>query len=117
MKTVSCLLSSAVAAGVFLAGAFIIAPSTVTAQEARPTSPISMPTNIWAISRGGQLYDKWWAVIEADAPKTTHPAYPAAGKKKGSTTWRCKECHGWDYKGRDGKTHAEKGMYGEITIL
>ena len=59
-------------------------------------------TNIWTIARGGQLYDKWWAVTEAEPPKTTHPAYPSAGKKKGSTTWRCKECHGWDYKGKDG---------------
>jgi thiosulfate dehydrogenase len=61
-----------------------------------------MPTNIWAISRGGQLYDKWWEVIEGVAPKTTHPAYPKTGKKKGAATWRCKECHGWDYKGVDG---------------
>ena len=29
-------------------------------------------------------------------------AYPASGKKKGATTWRCKECHGWDYKGAAG---------------
>jgi thiosulfate dehydrogenase len=60
------------------------------------------PTNIWAIARGGQLYDKWWAVTEADSPEATHPAYPAAGKKKGAATWRCKECHGWDYRGKDG---------------
>jgi thiosulfate dehydrogenase len=52
--------------------------------------------------RGGQLYDKWWAVIEANEPEATHPAYPANAKKSGSTTWRCKECHGWDYKGVDG---------------
>jgi thiosulfate dehydrogenase len=60
------------------------------------------PTDIWAIARGGQLYDKWYDVIEADEPEGTHPAYPADGKKKGATTWRCKECHGWDYKGRFG---------------
>ena len=59
-------------------------------------------TDIWDIARGGQLYDKWWAVIEGDAPEATHPAYPAEGKKSGSTTWRCKECHGWDYRGKDG---------------
>ena len=59
-------------------------------------------TDIWDIARGGQLYDKWWAVIEADEPEATHPAYPSAGKKSGSATWRCKECHGWDYRGKDG---------------
>jgi len=58
--------------------------------------------DIWDIARGGQLYDKWWAVTEAEAPKDTHPAYPAAAKQKGSGTWRCKECHGWDYMGEDG---------------
>lgn len=29
--------------------------------------------------RGGQIYDNWMATLEADAPKQTHPAYPAAG--------------------------------------
>jgi len=60
------------------------------------------PTNVWAIARGGQLYDNWAAVLEQEAPEQTHPAYPAAGKKKGKGTWRCKECHGWDYRGKDG---------------
>jgi len=31
-----------------------------------------------------------------------HPLYPDVGEKSGSTTWRCKECHGWDYMGVDG---------------
>ncbi len=59
-------------------------------------------SDVWAIARGGQLYDNWIAVTEADKPKGTHPAYPKAGKKKGGSTWRCKECHGWDYMGKDG---------------
>jgi thiosulfate dehydrogenase len=59
-------------------------------------------TDIWDIARGGQLYDNWMAVVEADEPEQSHPAYPAAGKKSGATTWRCKECHGWDYRGKDG---------------
>jgi len=63
-------------------------------------------TDIWAIARGGQLYDNWMAVLEAEPPQETHPAYPAVGKKKGAATWRCKECHGWDYKG-------VRGVYGK----
>jgi len=56
-----------------------------------------------SIARGAKLYDKWFAVIKAEKPKDTHPAWPAANtKKKGNTTWRCKSCHGWDYKGADG---------------
>jgi len=58
--------------------------------------------DIWSISRGGQLYDNWAASRDTEAPDVTHPAYPAAGKKKGRVTWRCKECHGWDAKGEDG---------------
>ncbi len=60
------------------------------------------PTDIWDIARGAQLYDNWMAATDADEPKGTHPAYPAVGKKKGKTTWRCKECHGWDGLGKDG---------------
>ena len=59
-------------------------------------------SEVWSVARGGQLYDKWWAVLGHDKPKQTHPAYPAEGKQKGDSTWRCKECHGWDYRGADG---------------
>jgi thiosulfate dehydrogenase len=56
-----------------------------------------------AIARGGRLYDKWFAENKASKPTTDHPAYPHKGGKYGKdTSWRCKECHGWDYKGKDG---------------
>ncbi len=56
-----------------------------------------------SIARGGLLYDKWYAVIKAPKPEETHPAWPASNtKKSGATTWRCKSCHGWDYKGVNG---------------
>lgn len=56
-----------------------------------------------AIARGGRLYDKWFAVIGADKPKETHKSWPASNtKKKGNATWRCKSCHGWDLRGKDG---------------
>ena len=58
--------------------------------------------DIYAITRGGQLYDNWAKVLRSGLPKKTHPAYPSTGKKKGGATWRCKECHGWDYKGKNG---------------
>lgn len=59
-------------------------------------------TDIFSIARGGVLYDNWYGVLERDAPANTHPSYPASGKQKGGSTWRCKECHGWDYKGAEG---------------
>jgi len=67
-------------------------------------SPLpAMASEQGSIVRGAQLYDKWFAVIKAEKPKETHPAWPAANtKKKGNTTWRCKSCHGWDNLGVDG---------------
>jgi hypothetical protein len=57
-----------------------------------------------AMARGGKLYDKWYKLIDVDAPKKSHPAYPSGKKyaKKPKDNWRCKECHGWDYKGVNG---------------
>ena len=57
-----------------------------------------------AMARGGKLYDKWYKVIDVDAPKKSHPAYPSDKKyaEKPKDNWRCKECHGWDGKGVDG---------------
>lgn len=52
--------------------------------------------------RGGLLYDQWWDVLEIAAPTGTHPLYPPGGQQSGSDTFRCVECHGWDYKGADG---------------
>jgi len=57
-----------------------------------------------SMARGGRLYDKWYAVIEADKPDTSHPLYPKDKKYSDDpkSNWRCKECHGWDYRGADG---------------
>lgn len=53
------------------------------------------------LARGGLLYDNWPHELGVNINKT-HPSYPVNGKAKGKSTWRCKECHGWDYKGKDG---------------
>ena len=57
-----------------------------------------------ALSGGGLLYDKWWAVLGADAPEEDHPLWStqSTNERSGADTWRCKECHGWDYLGTDG---------------
>ncbi|MFQ5773293.1 MAG: cytochrome c [Kiloniellaceae bacterium] len=90
-----------------LAGATPLAPAQGAPQEdksenAEVSGHAHDMTDVWDVARGGELYDNWMAVMEAEPPKQTHPAYPASGKKKGAGTWRCKECHGWDYKGKDG---------------
>lgn len=56
-----------------------------------------------AIARGGRLYDKFFAENKTTKPAADHAAYPNKGGKYGKdASWRCKECHGWDYQGKDG---------------
>jgi len=56
-----------------------------------------------AIARGGRLYDKYFKENNTAKPESDHPSYPHKGGKYGKdASWRCKECHGWDYKGKDG---------------
>ncbi len=57
----------------------------------------------YALGEGGRLYDNWAAELAKQAPDETHPGYnDYKGKKRGAATWRCKECHGWDYLGAAG---------------
>ena len=67
-----------------------------------------------AKARGGKLYDKWYAVLEAEAPSTSHPLYPSDKQyaQKPKANWRCKECHGWDYMGADGAYKSGKHASG-----
>ena len=57
-----------------------------------------------ALSGGGPLYDVWWEVVGAEAPTTDQPLWKTqtTNTRTGADTWRCKECHGWDYQGVDG---------------
>jgi len=54
------------------------------------------------IARGARLYDKFWAENKAAKPAADHPSYIKDGKYGKENSWRCKECHGWDYRGKDG---------------
>ena len=66
-------------------------------------SPLLAAETESSIARGGRLYDKYFAENKSAKPDTDHAAYPHKGGKYGKdTSWRCKECHGWDYKGKDG---------------
>lgn len=76
-----------------IAGAAALMLASVPTQAAETDS---------AMARGGRLYDKWFAENKAAKPSTDHPAYIKDGKYGKENSWRCKECHGWDYKGKDG---------------
>lgn len=79
----------------------LLAPGVAQAQSCEETGWRGPGTDI--VAQGGRLYDNWWVTCGMSEPQNAHPAYPATvGKQSGATTWRCKECHGWDYQGKDG---------------
>lgn len=53
---------------------------------------------------GAQLYDKWYAALGVKAPEGDMPVWSrqSTNTRSGADTWRCSECHGWDYRGVDG---------------
>lgn len=58
-----------------------------------------------SIANGGRLYDDWQVHTGGQRQALPHPAYPSHAYYASavSETWRCKECHGWDYKGNQGQ--------------
>lgn len=56
------------------------------------------------IVAGAQLYDKWYARLGVSAPEGNHPLWErqSTNTRSGPDTWRCAECHGWDYQGAAG---------------
>ena len=73
----------------------------LTYSQALPTEPAMAGISL---SRGGRLYDKWWKVTGSDEPTEDNPVWArqATNTRSGDDTWRCKECHGWDYMGAFG---------------
>jgi len=71
---------------------------------------------------GGRLYDNWWTELGLAEPVLDHPLWafrpdPVSNTRTGADTWRCKECHGWDYKGVDGQYGAGPHRTGIPGIL
>ncbi len=78
------------------------APAATMAPTEAPTEAPPMLSG--DVTRGGRLYDKWTEELGVDVPDGNHPLWAAqsTNTRTGADTWRCKECHGWDYKGVDG---------------
>jgi thiosulfate dehydrogenase len=75
-------------------------PTAVPATQVPTTTPSLLADAI----RGGKLYDNWMKELGVDVPAGDQPlwATQSSNTRTGGDTWRCKECHGWDYKGLDG---------------
>jgi thiosulfate dehydrogenase len=105
-------------AGVFVAAALFLASPAILAADKEDEEyhrdyiygVPENPTEAWILSSGGRLYDNWINALDAEKPSATHPAWPASNTKHaGASTWRCKSCHGWDLRGKDGAY--SKGSY------
>ena len=94
------------------------APTAAPLATTEPTSPPA-PELIGDPVRGGVLYDAWWEEIGADKPTTDQPLWKTqtTNTRTGADTWRCKECHGWDYKGKDGAYDSGSHQTGFIGIF
>jgi len=53
---------------------------------------------------GGRIYDNWILALDLAPPAVNHPLWDNQdnNSRSGVITWRCVECHGWDYKGVNG---------------
>lgn len=56
----------------------------------------------WQESIGGQLYSDWPRVLLFRGPFTKHPLWTGSAAALNTETWRCVNCHGWDYRGSAG---------------
>ncbi len=67
----------------------------------------TLPSRSMAVSiaQGARMYDDWQIEIGGRIQSLPHPAYPPTAyfANDAAMTWRCKECHGWDYAGKQGQ--------------
>jgi mono/diheme cytochrome c family protein/rubredoxin len=67
----------------------------------------TLPSRSMAVSitHGARMYDNWQVETGGRPQSLPHPAYPPTAYfvNDATMTWRCKECHGWDYAGKQGQ--------------
>jgi len=75
------------------------------------------------VVRGGRLYDNWWREKNVSKPSSDNPIWEKVLERFPENTinnenqWRCKECHGWDYKGHSGTYNEDSDHYTDIPGL
>lgn len=99
------------------------APSVVEPTKApavvAPTESPAMPELSGDPIHGGLLYNDWMGGLGVDVPTTDQPlwATQTTNTRTGKDTWRCKECHGWDYLGKDGAYGKGSHATGFVGVL
>ena len=90
LRTVSLALVSALIAGSIVA----------SAGATEPADPLSGDASI---ARGGRLYEYWAHESRERDEIIPHPSFRTKDVRvDAKDTWRCVECHGWDYDGNHG---------------
>jgi len=90
--------------GLLLAGVLIV--GVAACSDGGPEHFVDENWSTADIVAGGKLYDKWWPITAAAEPTTDFDpiwASQSTNTRSGGDTWRCKECHGWDYIGNLGR--------------
>lgn len=87
-----------------LAIAAVIAAAAAVVSVPGAFAQSAPQTEAGLVAYGGQLYDWWYNITSGDIPRGTHPSMPADSGRKGKKTWRCIECHGYDFNGAHGVT-------------
>lgn len=98
------------------------APEQPAAEQPAPTEEAVVEPVVELFGdplRGGRLYDNWFEELGVDAPEGDQPlwATQTSNTRSGADTWRCKECHGWDYMGVDGAYGSGSHMTGFPGII
>ena len=80
-------------------GVVLVIATSVHAQDRTLLTPSDND-----IVQGALLYDKWYAALGVNPPPGNMPIWSrqSTNTRSGPDTWRCSECHGWDYRGVDG---------------
>lgn len=84
--------------------AFALGVIVMSACVATPDPTEASPIPRSNIALGGMMYDNWMKVIGVEVPEGEPPLWKTqtTNTRTGADAWRCKECHGWDYKGAEG---------------
>lgn len=90
--------------------ALLVSLALLAAQRGAQSTSGELPGDPVA---GGRIYDNWILALDLAPPLGDHPlwANQENNQRSGVVTWRCVECHGWDYKGVDGSYGAYSTHY------
>lgn len=78
---------------------------------------LSVAADEASVVRGGRLYDDWSREAKERPPGTPHPAFTVKSSASAANTWRCKECHGFDYKGSAGMVGIRGRQGGDVAAI